>query len=268
MSAAVAIENAALPPRMLKVIDVSAVQGNIDWKEVAADGIVGAYLKCTEGLAGADPTLRYNFTEARKYGIAVGAYHFAKPGTNGKMTMEEDARAEANRLYSMSDGLGTQRGELPPMFDFETMDGMDVAYCAAWGRVWIEEAEQLWQLDPLMYGGIPMVPVFQLMPTVSRLRLCVPAYPQYVIGHAGPAERYPGRAIYSKALTWEQAMTKQPPRIAPWSATGWTLWQFSGGMDNPSQLMPGNSVKGIKTWVDCNRFNGGEREWEAFARLA
>lgn len=268
MSAELAVETGALPPRILKVIDVSAVQSAIDWKEVFSDGVVGAYLKCTQGLTGADPTFVYNRDEAQKYGIAVGPYHFAQPGTNGKMTRDEDARAEARRLFEVSGGLGMKPGELPPMFDFETMDGKDVAYCAAWARVWIEEACELWQLDPLMYGGLPMEPVFRLMPTVSRLRLCVPAYPQYVIGHAGPKERYPGRAIYSKALTWEQAASKKPPRIAPWAADGWTLWQFSGGMDNPQQLMPGNSVKGIKTWVDCNRFNGGEREWEMFARLA
>lgn len=262
MSAAVAIETGALPPRMLKIIDLSSVQGLPDWQAVVDDGIVGAYLKCTDGTKGKDPSYLYNYKNASMRGVACGAYSFGQPAPAPGLSIEQDALAEVRHFFETSGGLGSSKGEMPPVLDLEKTGGLTMDAVAKWARVWIEEAEQLWGVVPVIYTGLPMQAALRLIPTATRCPLWVAAYPQYVVG-----QDKRGRDLYSKAITWEQAATKSPPRIEPWAANGWTLWQFSGGMDNPSQLMPGNNVKGIKTWVDCNRFNGGEREWEAFARL-
>ena len=93
MSAETYTEDAALPPRMLKVIDVSAVQGAIDWKAVAGDGIVGAYLKCTEGMRHSDGRYTSNFTGARDAGIACGRTTLASPRRTPALPRSRTPRA-------------------------------------------------------------------------------------------------------------------------------------------------------------------------------
>lgn len=255
MSAETYTEDAALPPRMLKVIDVSAIQGAIDWKVVAGDGIVGAYLKCTEGMRHSDGRYTSNFTGARDAGIACGAYHFGKPKTDPGVTPEQDAKSEARRFYTLSGGLGSAKGEMPPVLDIEVMDDQTPAVVASWIRVFLAEAEQLFGRVPVIYTGAPMAQALRLVPTATRHPLWVA---RYIQNYGQPA------------MTWEAAHAHPGPldvpfmRALPWRPDAWTLWQFSGGMAN----LPGNRVAGIACDVDCNRFNGGEREWESFARLA
>ncbi len=57
-------------------IDVSHHQGEIEWAKVAADDVTFAYIKATEGGDFRDKAFARNWSEARKAGIATGAYHF------------------------------------------------------------------------------------------------------------------------------------------------------------------------------------------------
>lgn len=58
-------------------IDVSKHQGKIDWERVAGDQkIQFVYIKATEGASLVDKNYRKNITQARKYGLKVGSYHF------------------------------------------------------------------------------------------------------------------------------------------------------------------------------------------------
>ena len=63
---------------MMQGIDVSRWQGQIDWAKVKAAGIKFAILKCGGSDAGfySDRTFEYNYNEAKRNGIAVGAYYF------------------------------------------------------------------------------------------------------------------------------------------------------------------------------------------------
>lgn len=248
-------EDAAQEARPIKVIDVSAIQGAIDWKAVAADGIVGAYLKCTEGMRHSDGRYSANFTGSRAAGIASGAYHFGKPKTDPGVTPEQDAKSEARRFYTLSGGLGSAKGELPPVLDIEVMDGLSPAVVAQWIRVFLAEAEQLFGRVPVIYTGAPMANALRLVPTATRHPLWVARYIQNL--------RQP-------AMTWEKAWAHGTPldvpfmRALPWAPDAWTLWQFSGGMVD----LPGNRVAGINCDVDCNVFNGGEVAWERFLGLS
>lgn len=63
-------------------IDVSRYQGNIDWAEVAADGIDFAmirvgYRTLESGQIKEDANAKYNMQEASAHGIHVGAYFFS-----------------------------------------------------------------------------------------------------------------------------------------------------------------------------------------------
>lgn len=57
-------------------IDVSAHNGDIDFKDVKADGYSFAIIKATEGSAFKDLRFHVNVARARHAGLKVGAYHF------------------------------------------------------------------------------------------------------------------------------------------------------------------------------------------------
>lgn len=66
-------------------IDVSAHNGDIDFRRVAADGISFVIIKATEGGTFKDKKFVDNLREARKAGLKVGAYHFFRFDTPGYM---------------------------------------------------------------------------------------------------------------------------------------------------------------------------------------
>lgn len=63
----------------IKGIDVSHHQGNIDWSKVAANGVMFAFIKATEGTTYTDRMLTTNINAAQKAGIKIGFYHYAHP---------------------------------------------------------------------------------------------------------------------------------------------------------------------------------------------
>ena len=66
----------------IKGIDVSYAQGAVNWSAVKASGIEFAMIRASRGKVGdkkpiaADTTFEYNVTEATKYGLHVGVYHY------------------------------------------------------------------------------------------------------------------------------------------------------------------------------------------------
>ncbi len=83
----------------MKGIDVSTIQGNINWTKVAADGVKFAMIKATQGRGeGAatrllkrftDSKFKKNIVEASSAGMACGVYHYLTAQT------VEEAKAEA-----------------------------------------------------------------------------------------------------------------------------------------------------------------------------
>jgi GH25 family lysozyme M1 (1,4-beta-N-acetylmuramidase) len=91
-------------------IDVSAVQGDIDWSAVKGDGIQFAYIKATEGATFNDKKFIANWASAAAQGIKRGAYHFFQPGT--------DVAAQSQNFINALGTLGSD--DLPPVLDIET----------------------------------------------------------------------------------------------------------------------------------------------------
>ncbi|MBD5285076.1 MAG: hypothetical protein HDS29_02215 [Bacteroides sp.] len=70
----------------VKGLDLSAHNGIIDFRRLAADSIDFVMLKATEGTTFQDPNFHRNYNSARDAGIkAVGAYHFFRFDTDGEM---------------------------------------------------------------------------------------------------------------------------------------------------------------------------------------
>lgn len=135
---------------MIRGVDVSIFQGEVDWKSLAAMGVRFAYLRCSIGNEpGVDVKFVANAKRAREAGIAVGPYHFAFPLPG------LDPRRQAKHAFALAsvDGraLGLDEGELLPAFDLEWPPPENWARwkCTAvqirdWGLVYLDEAARLW----------------------------------------------------------------------------------------------------------------------------
>lgn len=89
-------------------VDVSSYQGDIDWKKLSSQGISFAFIKATEGSSHEDQYFKYNYREAQKAGLRVGAYHFFSYDSEGR-TQAENFINTVEKYESM----------LPPVIDVE-----------------------------------------------------------------------------------------------------------------------------------------------------
>ncbi|MFN8609735.1 MAG: GH25 family lysozyme [Vulcanimicrobiota bacterium] len=89
-------------------VDVSAHQGLIDWRAVAASGIEFAYIKASEGGDWVDERFRENWKASAAAGLKRGAYHFFTLRRPGLEQAENFLRAAP-----------PQPDSLPPVVDLE-----------------------------------------------------------------------------------------------------------------------------------------------------
>lgn len=97
---------------MTNGIDVSKHQGNIDWNKVKKSGVKFAMLRAGYGrfLSQKDPSFDKNYENAKKAGIAVGAYWYSYAKSI------DDAKREADTFLKIIKG---KQFEMPVAFDIE-----------------------------------------------------------------------------------------------------------------------------------------------------
>lgn len=89
-------------------VDVSSYQGEIDWQVLSSQNISFAFVKATEGSTYVDPCFEYNYSQAQKTHLRIGAYHFFSFDSSGK-TQAENFIANVPLIENM----------LPPVVDLE-----------------------------------------------------------------------------------------------------------------------------------------------------
>ena len=121
-------------------IDISSHQGFIDWEKVSSDkDIRFVYIKATEGSTYRSPHYAHNFTQARRYGLLVGSYHYLT--TTSPVT-------EQFENFSKFALKPTQ--DLIPMLDVEVRSG--------WSRSQlIDSVDKFCELTERHYGVQPMI---------------------------------------------------------------------------------------------------------------
>lgn len=92
----------------VKGVDVSSYQLDIDWKGLENEGFKFAFIKATEGSSHVDERFEYNWEEAGKTDMKIGAYHFLSYDTDGK--------SQANNFIET---VNKKWGMLPPIIDVE-----------------------------------------------------------------------------------------------------------------------------------------------------
>jgi lysozyme len=90
-------------------IDVSHVQGTVDWAKVKAAGVSFAFAKASEGETYVDPQFSANWNGMKDAGIVRGAYAFFVAG--------EDPTKQATHFLAQ---LQLESGDLPPVVNIET----------------------------------------------------------------------------------------------------------------------------------------------------
>ena len=91
-------------------LDVSHHQGSIDWEKVGRGNFRFAFIKATEGGSHVDSRFRFNWVNARKNGLCVGAYHF--------FTFKKSGREQARNFVA---AVPRDNASLPPVVDLEFM---------------------------------------------------------------------------------------------------------------------------------------------------
>lgn len=168
-------------------IDVSAFQGSINWKQVAADGISFAWIKATEGTTITDSAFGTSYRDAKNAGILRGAYHFARPGAGS-------AHDQAQQFVSVVQASGGF-DQLPPVLDVEDDGGLSPDALATWIEDWMSIVKATAGSQPILY-----------------------TYTSFADSHLNAA-------LSNTPLWIASYQVNQPKDTSGW--THWTFWQYS-----------------------------------------
>ena len=202
-------------PTYVDGIDVSYHQGTIDWRQVANAGKRFAFVRATAGTLTADTAYATNRSGARAAGLAVGSYHFANPDT-----AFNDASNEASWFLR---NATVASGDLVPVLDFETANGLDPASLTAWAQTWLSQVSAATGVRPIIYTT-----------------------PNFWSTSMADTDWF-ARNGYSVLWIANWTTASQPAVPAGgWGGNGWSFWQHSSS----------GTVPGISGAVDLDRFNG------------
>lgn len=210
---------------LLKLVDISKWQGQVNWKALKEAPLNGVYLRASQGLV-ADPYFHVNLAGARSVGMRPGAYHFFRP--------EVDPDKQAQFLFDQHPPL--MRNDLPPAIDveFSKHDGMD-EWLSVTGPAareaaileFLQKVESLFKVKPVIYTSAAFVnqylsPFHQLG---VAYKLWVAYYPQT---HVLPLDALP---------VWDR-------HYLPHGWTDFWMWQYGQVKIPGVGVVDGNLMQG------------------------
>jgi lysozyme len=126
----------------LKGIDVSHYQRQIDWEAVESE-VEFVFVKATEATNYQDSFFQRNWEAIGQLGIPKGAYHFFRP--------QVSAEAQAGNFIRT---VNLESGDLPPVLDLETLDGVSPKALVPKVALWLELIEQHYEVKPILYASV------------------------------------------------------------------------------------------------------------------
>lgn len=205
------------PSNYLEGVDVSTWQGSIDYAQVRASGRAFVIAKATEGIGYTDPRWATNRANAPAAGLALGAYHFARPDGNSTLA---GARGEADWFVSQMSLTG---GMLVPALDLEVHGTLSVSALTAWVQAWLGEVYAKTGARAMIYTS----PSFWKTYLGDTAWFAQNGYPVLWIAH------------------WTTNSSPTVP-ASNWGGRSWTFWQYTSS----------GTVPGIGGSVDLDRYNG------------
>ncbi len=192
-------------------VDVSEYQGNIDWEVLAGQDLDFAYIKATKGSGYRDKKFEYNWENAGKTGLKIGAYHL--------FTFDEPAEEQAENFIL---SVPCAKGMLPPAVDVELYgkdrsDPPDVEQTVRMLTVFLDKLEAHYGQKPVIYATKK-------------------AYKLYMAG------RFDGHPL------WVRNPDSEP--LLP-DGRDWTFWQYNNdgelkGYEGESRFIDLNVFRGTE----------------------
>jgi GH25 family lysozyme M1 (1,4-beta-N-acetylmuramidase) len=223
---------------MIRGIDVSSVQGDVDWQAVASQGVRFAYVKCGNGNDGVDGGWLDNVQRARAAGLYVGVYHVGFPLPDDPAHPGRNPVDQARAHYAASGGIGARAGDLPCALDLEwpvpgtpewTKYGCSAEQVREWALAYLAESSAMHCRPTMVYDGFPI-------------------YWDAIGGGSEPR--------FAQYPLWRVDYRAMPLTPKPW--TTWRVWQMKGGGPGCMRLPSGAPV-------DLDVFDGDEDALRAFA---
>ncbi len=162
-------------------IDVSSYQGTIDWSQVAGAGINFAIARVADGF-NMDTQFAANWAGMKANGIIRGAYQYFRAS--------EDGVQQADNFLAQ---FTLEPGDLPPVCDVETLDGVSASDLNTQMAAWLNEVHSKTGMMPMIYTAEGLWDAWGL-----------PAYNTYPL--------------------WVANWQVSTPTL-PTGWTGWTIWQ-------------------------------------------
>lgn len=221
---------AGLDEELTLGIDVSRVQGAVDWAKVRSYGVRYVIIKLSEGETYLDPRRLEYLRGARGEGIETGVYHFVRVGS--------DAQKQADLVWR---GLGDRMPEIGIVSDVETRPA---------GMSPTEVVERMARFDEAIsrYDARGTV-TYSYASFLAELRAALTAQTE-------AAARIRQTPLWLAHYLWRGE--GPPPRhVRPSVPAGWDaidMWQCNGG-GSPS--LDGPVIPGIGVACDRNFYLGG-----------
>jgi len=178
-------------------IDVSHIQGDMDWTAVAQAGYTFAYAKATEGLTIADAKFAANWAGMGSANLFRGAYHYFHPN--------DDAAAQATQfLTALTEANGSAKlapGDLPCALDVEVNGGLSPADLVTSIQVWLDAVQTATGRVPIIYTG----PGFWNTATAGTTQFA--QYPLWVAEYGVSAPKNPSGWNDYTIWQWSEAQT-------------------------------------------------------------
>jgi lysozyme len=182
---------------MIAGIDVSHYNGSVDCGQMAAGGVVFAYIKASEGKFTKDPLYANNYAGLGQNQIVRGAYHFFYPQLN--------AQAQASNFPSVVTQLTA--GDLPPVLDVELSGEQSPSNIAAAMQQWLDNVQQSLGRTPIIYTSA------SFWNTALGGTAAFAGYPLWVAEYtSNPSPNIP--AGFSNYAFWQYSQSGSVPGIA------------------------------------------------------
>ncbi len=178
-----------LPPG-LRGVDVSALDGVIDWSQVAGAGYAFGYAKSTEGTTFIDQRFSAYWAGMKAAGMSPGAYLFFHPNVDPTQQV----------IYFLARLPALTPQDLVPMIDVEVADGVS---------------------GPAIVAA--------LHTAVNRMKAAVGAWPVIYTGYSFWFTTLGNPTTFSADPLWiaNYAVKSPPVPASNWGGNGWTLWQYT-----------------------------------------
>lgn len=186
---------------LVKGIDISTIQGNVDFAAVAATGVQFVICRCGVGNGGKDSLYDHNIAAAAAAGLKVAAYHFVYPlpPANGQPLRDPVKQAQLHAGWAGNVPVVCCDLEWPVPQDWAKWD-CSAAQIVQWTIAYLEAYEAATNIRPVVY-----------------------TYPSFASSIHLPAD------FGQKYQLWIASYTATPAIPAPW--TDWVMWQNSGGSE-------------------------------------